>query len=104
MLDGYGRSINYVRLAVTDRCNLRCTYCMPKEGFDWHSRDELMTYEEMLRLSSLLVSIGVQKIRITGGEPFIRQKMGGKQKRTGQKKCQFMNPWRPLAVEVLYSK
>jgi cyclic pyranopterin phosphate synthase len=71
--DRFGRTIKYVRLAVTDRCNLRCTYCMPKQGLDWLPRNELLTYEEMLRISSLLVSMGVEKIRITGGEPFVRK-------------------------------
>ncbi|MBO9617688.1 MAG: GTP 3',8-cyclase MoaA [Niabella sp.] len=71
--DSYGRIINYLRLAVTDRCNLRCTYCMPKNGLDWLPRKELMTYEEMLRICSLLVKMGVEKIRITGGEPFVRK-------------------------------
>lgn len=71
--DSYGRIINYLRLAVTDRCNLRCTYCMPKEGLDWLPRKELMTYEEMLRICSLLVKKGIEKIRITGGEPFVRK-------------------------------
>lgn len=73
LIDSYGRTIKYVRLAVTDRCNLRCTYCMPKQGLDWLPRKELMTYEEMLRICSLLVSMGVEKIRITGGEPFVRK-------------------------------
>lgn len=73
LIDNYGRTINYVRLAVTDRCNLRCSYCMPKQGLDWLPRNDLMSYEEMLRLSSLLVSMGVGKIRITGGEPFVRK-------------------------------
>lgn len=71
--DSYGRTINYLRLAVTDRCNLRCTYCMPEEGLNWLPRKELMTYEEMLRLCSLLVKMGIEKIRITGGEPFVRK-------------------------------
>jgi molybdenum cofactor biosynthesis protein A len=71
--DNHGRIINYLRLAVTDRCNLRCFYCMPEEGIDWLSRHELMTYEEMLRICSLLVKMGVEKIRITGGEPFVRK-------------------------------
>ncbi|MEO6221322.1 MAG: GTP 3',8-cyclase MoaA [Ginsengibacter sp.] len=71
--DNHGRIINYLRLAVTDRCNLRCFYCMPEQGLDWLGRKELMTYEEMLNICSLLVSIGVEKIRITGGEPFIRK-------------------------------
>src|SRR5580698_4786649 len=73
MRDNHGRSINYLRLAVTDRCNLRCFYCMPEEGIDWLSRKELMTYEELLRICSLLVQNGIVKIRITGGEPFVRK-------------------------------
>ncbi|RYE15696.1 MAG: GTP 3',8-cyclase MoaA, partial [Sphingobacteriales bacterium] len=58
-----------------DRCNLRCFYCMPEHGLNWLSRDELMSYEEMLRTCSLLVSMGIEKIRITGGEPFVRKDM-----------------------------
>lgn len=73
MVDRHGRRINYLRLAVTDRCNLRCFYCMPEEGIDWLSRQELMSYEEMLHISSVLVKMGVEKIRITGGEPFVRK-------------------------------
>ncbi|WP_374949317.1 GTP 3',8-cyclase MoaA [Mucilaginibacter sp.] len=73
LLDNHGRKINYLRLAVTDRCNLRCFYCMPEEGLDWLSRKELMTYEEMLQACALLVKMGIEKIRITGGEPFVRK-------------------------------
>jgi molybdenum cofactor biosynthesis protein A len=73
LIDNHGRKINYLRLAVTDRCNLRCFYCMPEEGLNWLSRAELMTYEEMLRVCSLLVKMGIEKIRITGGEPFVRK-------------------------------
>lgn len=73
LTDKHGRKINYLRLAVTDRCNLRCTYCMPEEGLDWLSRKELMTDEEMLRICSVFTEMGVDKIRITGGEPFIRK-------------------------------
>ncbi len=73
--DNHGRIINYLRLAVTDRCNLRCHYCMPEHGLEWLSRSELLSYEEMLRLCSLLVKLGIQKIRITGGEPFVRKDM-----------------------------
>lgn len=62
-----------MRLAVTDRCNLRCFYCMPEEGLNWLSRKELMTYEEMLQSCALLVKMGIEKIRITGGEPFVRK-------------------------------
>ncbi len=71
--DSYGRSINYLRLAVTDRCNLRCTYCMPADGLNWLPHRELMTYGEMRRICALLVKMGVEKIRITGGEPFVRK-------------------------------
>ncbi|MEO6456324.1 MAG: GTP 3',8-cyclase MoaA, partial [Ginsengibacter sp.] len=60
-------------LAVTDRCNLRCFYCMPEQGLNWLNREELMTYKEMLHICSLLVGMGIEKIRITGGEPFARK-------------------------------
>ncbi len=73
LTDNHGRTINYLRLAVTDRCNLRCFYCMPEEGIDWLNRKELMSYEEMLRTCSVLVKMGIEKIRITGGEPFVRK-------------------------------
>ena len=73
MIDGYGRSINYLRLAVTDRCNLRCHYCMPEEGINYIPRKELLSYEEMLRLVKLLANQEVHKLRITGGEPFVRK-------------------------------
>lgn len=71
--DNHGRLINYLRLAVTDRCNLRCFYCMPHDGLDWLPKKELMSYEEMLRICSFLAKMGIEKIRITGGEPFIRK-------------------------------
>lgn len=73
LVDNHGRKISYMRLAVTDRCNLRCFYCMPEEGLDWLSRTELMSYEEMLRMCQLMVQMGIEKIRITGGEPFVRK-------------------------------
>ncbi|PRY10215.1 cyclic pyranopterin monophosphate synthase subunit MoaA [Pontibacter ummariensis] len=73
LLDKHGRKVNYLRLAVTDRCNLRCFYCMPEEGINWLGRKELMTYEEMLHISAVLLKMGVEKIRITGGEPFVRK-------------------------------
>ncbi|MCC8426284.1 GTP 3',8-cyclase MoaA [Mucilaginibacter sp. UR6-11] len=73
LTDNHGREINYMRLAVTDRCNLRCFYCMPEDGLNWLSRSGLMSYEEMLRACRLLVKMGIEKIRITGGEPFVRK-------------------------------
>lgn len=73
LVDQHGREINYMRLAVTDRCNLRCSYCMPACGIDFTSRDNLLAYEEMLRLCHILAGAGVKKVRITGGEPFVRK-------------------------------
>ena len=73
LTDQFGRSINYLRLAIVDRCNLRCTYCMPENGLSWIKQNELMTDEEMLRICSVFTEIGVDKIRITGGEPFVRK-------------------------------
>lgn len=72
--DNYGRTIDYLRLAVTDRCNLRCRYCMPAEGIDFAPREELLTFEEIERLCRVLTTqLGVKKLRITGGEPFARR-------------------------------
>ncbi len=73
LLDNHGRRINYLRLAVTDRCNLRCFYCMPEKGIDYLPKEHLLTYEEMVRLVSLLATMGIEKLRITGGEPFVRR-------------------------------
>lgn len=73
LIDKFGRQINYARIAVTDRCNLRCFYCMPESGINFLPRKDLLTYEEMERLSNILTSQGVTKIRITGGEPFVRR-------------------------------
>ncbi len=71
--DNHGRPIEYVRLAVTDRCNLRCFYCMPEEGIKYLPKKELLTYEEMLRLVEVMTGFGVKKVRLTGGEPFVRK-------------------------------
>ncbi len=75
LIDRHQRVIDYVRLAVTDRCNLRCFYCMPAEGIDYLPRPHLLTYEEMERLLGLLAIHGIRKVRITGGEPFVRKGM-----------------------------
>lgn len=75
LYDNHGRPINYLRLAVTDRCNLRCFYCMPEEGIQYVARQELLSYEEMLRTVQLLCNMGIDKLRITGGEPFVRKDM-----------------------------
>jgi len=72
LVDNHGRRITYLRLAVTDRCNLRCIYCMPEAGIPFLDRAELLSFEEMERLVRLLVGVGITKVRITGGEPFVR--------------------------------
>lgn len=72
-MDPWNRTIDYLRIAVTDRCNLRCFYCMPAEGINYLPKKELLTYEEIVRLSSIFVSLGIKKIRLTGGEPFLRK-------------------------------
>lgn len=72
LVDSFGRSINYLRLGVTDKCNLRCFYCMPESGIDWLKRTELLSYEELYYLCRILTKMGIEKIRITGGEPFVR--------------------------------
>ncbi|RAW01129.1 GTP 3',8-cyclase MoaA [Pseudochryseolinea flava] len=72
LYDNHNRPITYVRLAVTDRCNLRCFYCMPEEGIKYLPKQALLTYEEIERLIKLLASMGVSKVRLTGGEPFVR--------------------------------
>jgi molybdenum cofactor biosynthesis protein A len=72
LFDNHGRPLNYLRLAVTDRCNLRCFYCMPEEGIQYLPKKELLTFEEIERLITLMASMGISKIRLTGGEPFVR--------------------------------
>ena len=71
--DKFGRQITYLRLAVTDRCNLRCQYCMPAHGIDIVDRKELLTFKEMYRITRVLSELGVNKVRLTGGEPFVRK-------------------------------
>jgi molybdenum cofactor biosynthesis protein A len=72
LYDNHGRPITYVRLAVTDRCNLRCFYCMPEDGIRYLPKKQLLTFEEIERLISILASLGISKVRLTGGEPFVR--------------------------------
>lgn len=72
LYDNHNRPITYLRLAVTDRCNLRCFYCMPEAGIRYLPKKELLTYEEMERVVRVLANLGVNKVRITGGEPFVR--------------------------------
>jgi cyclic pyranopterin phosphate synthase len=73
LVDRFGRIHSYLRISVTARCNFRCTYCMPADGIDLKDRAELLTYEEIIRLARIFVTLGVEKIRLTGGEPTIRK-------------------------------
>ena len=71
-LDSFARPINYLRISVTDRCNLRCVYCMPPQGIELRSHDEILTFEEIARLVEAAATVGIVKIRLTGGEPLVR--------------------------------
>ncbi len=73
LIDNYNRRMDYLRLAITDRCNLRCRYCMPAEGVKYVSKENILSWEEMYRICRILVNYGLRKIRITGGEPFVRK-------------------------------
>jgi len=73
MFDRFSRRINYLRVSVTDRCNLRCVYCMPAEGIKMLSHNDILSYEEILEVIRLAVSMGISKVRITGGEPLVRK-------------------------------
>lgn len=73
MQDQYQRTIDYVRISVTDRCNLRCRYCMPREGLPFLEREELLTFEEILRFCRIAADLGIKKVKITGGEPLVRK-------------------------------
>ena len=73
MIDSYGRRIDYLRISVTDRCNLRCAYCMPPEGVPLVWRSEILTYEEITEVARAAAAMGITKIRLTGGEPLVRR-------------------------------
>lgn len=73
MLDNYNRNINYLRISVTDRCNLRCTYCMPEEGIDLIAHEDVLSFEEIVTFVKEAIASGITKIRLTGGEPLVRK-------------------------------
>ncbi|MBM4169328.1 MAG: GTP 3',8-cyclase MoaA [Ignavibacteria bacterium] len=75
LVDQYGRSHTYLRISVTDRCNLRCTYCMPADGINLRAKDAILTFDEIVQISEMLVEFGIRKIRITGGEPLVRKEV-----------------------------
>jgi len=73
LVDGWGREIKSLRVSVTDKCNFRCRYCMPAEGLEWLPRDEVLSYEEIARLVKVMAAMGVDEVRLTGGEPLVRR-------------------------------
>jgi GTP 3',8-cyclase len=73
LTDGWGREIKSVRVSVTDKCNFRCRYCMPAEGLEWLGREEILTFEEIARITRVLAAMGVDEVRLTGGEPLARR-------------------------------
>ena len=73
LIDTFGRRINYLRLSVTDRCNLRCSYCMPEGGVEKLAHSQVLSYADLLRISAEAVAAGIEKIRVTGGEPLVRK-------------------------------
>ena len=73
LTDSWGREIRSLRVSVTDKCNFRCRYCMPAEGLEWLPREEVLTFEEIQRLVGVLASMGVDEVRLTGGEPLVRR-------------------------------
>lgn len=87
--DNFGRTIDYLRLSITDRCNLRCRYCMPESGVESLPHHDILSYEELLRLTRIGVTLGVRKVRITGGEPLVRRGLVG-----------FIRQLRELAPEL----
>jgi len=83
LIDRHGRRHSYLRMSITDRCNLRCTYCMPPQGIDWTPRAEILTADEIVRLGMIFVGMGITKIRLTGGEPLSRRDVGQIAERLG---------------------
>jgi len=73
LIDGHGREVNYLRVSVTERCNFRCLYCMPEKPFSWTPKENLLEFEELFKFIKIAIDNGVNKIRITGGEPLVRQ-------------------------------
>ncbi len=70
--DSFQRPIDYLRISVTDRCNLRCVYCMPAEGINLLPHEDVLSYEEIYRIAEVAAEMGIKKVRITGGEPLVR--------------------------------
>ncbi|MGB6674529.1 MAG: radical SAM protein [Candidatus Nitrosopolaris sp.] len=75
LVDGFGRSGRKLRISITDRCNMRCVYCMPNGNTEWFEQNNILTYDEIVKLATILARLGIEKIRVTGGEPLVRPKV-----------------------------
>ena len=75
LVDGFGRIARKLRISVTDRCNMRCKYCMPYNNTKWFEQTDVLSYKEIVRLTAIFVNLGIEKIRVTGGEPTVRDKI-----------------------------
>src|SRR3989338_3407620 len=75
LIDRFNREINYLRVSVTDRCNMRCIYCMPPEGILHRPHSQILSFEEIYRIVNICSSLGIKKVRITGGEPLVRKNL-----------------------------
>ena len=82
--DAYQRPLRNLRISVTDRCNLRCSYCMPEEDYVWLPREQILNFEEMSTLVDVFIGLGVDKIRLTGGEPLLRRDLPGELEQRGR--------------------
>ena len=93
--DSYGREINYMRISITDRCNLRCCYCMP-DGADWIPMKDILTYEEITAVCQEAVKLGITRFKITGGEPLVRRecsKLIRMKRDSRDRSCHINNKW-----------
>ena len=75
LIDGYGRKHDYLRVSVTERCNFRCQYCMPEKPFSWVPKENLLSYEDLFKFIKASIDEGIKKVRITGGEPLLREQL-----------------------------
>ncbi len=75
LIDGHGREVNYIRVSVTERCNFRCQYCMPEKPFSWTPKENLLSFDELFKFIKIAIDSGVNKVRITGGEPLLRENL-----------------------------
>ena len=88
-LDTLGRPVRDLRISVTDKCNLRCVYCMPMEGLPWLKREELLSYEEIEQIVRTMAGMGLRRVRITGGEPLVRRDLPDLVRLIGKDKVKF---------------